>query len=339
LWNLAVFLLAIFVGGGLLAPWVWWGVQAFAGAGSEGWGRGLADHPFYRYVHRCLLAVALLGLVPFLRGMGVGSWRSMGLGKPEGGTGNRGRHWLTGFAIGAGMFALALGVEVATGLRVWRPDQGVPRIAWVLVSAFGAALVVGMLEEPLFRGALFRGLGEAVGWPVALAVSSLIYGWVHFLGKVPSPDPVTWDAGLKVVASMVRMSLDVRVWLPGMPTLVLAGILLGSDRSAFGLGFLHQSPGRADGVGRGPGGWERRMGMGGIKGVGRLDGVGGGGGGGDGFRVAGQPCGRPSAGPSLRAGFRWATGASSAGMTSGWRGSILGEIRGRQGWTSLTWIC
>lgn len=227
LWNLAVFLLAIFVGGGLLAPWVWWGVQAFAGAGSEGWGRGLADHPFYRYVHRCLLAVALLGLVPFLRGMGVGSWRSMGLGKPEGGTGNRGRHWLTGFAIGAGMFALALGVEVATGLRVWRPDQGVPRIAWVLVSAFGAALVVGMLEEPLFRGALFRGLGEAVGWPVALAVSSLIYGWVHFLGKVPSPDPVTWDAGLKVVASMVRMSLDVRVWLPGMPTLVLAGILLG----------------------------------------------------------------------------------------------------------------
>lgn len=125
------------------------------------------------------------------------------------------------------MFALALGVELAAGLRVWRPDQGAPRIAWVLLSAFGAALVVGMLEEPLFRGALCRGLAEAVGWRLALGVSSGLYGWVHFLGKVPSPEPVTWDAGLQVVFSMVRVSLDAGTWLPGMPTLVLAGILLG----------------------------------------------------------------------------------------------------------------
>lgn len=219
-----LFLGLVFAVGGGLAPWVWWGAQAASGFGSPGVAAVWTDHPFHRFVHRCLLAVALLGLVPFVRAMGVrtawtwpplvSAWRW------------EGRRWCQGFGVGAGMFAAALVAEQMLGTRTWRDGLTSTRVLSVALSAGLAGVVVAGLEELLFRGVVCRSLGVTVGWPAAILISSALYAWVHFLGKVPSPDPITWTSGWWVVAVMVQDSLDVGRWMPGMPTLLIAGVWL-----------------------------------------------------------------------------------------------------------------
>ena len=54
-----IYLGVVFVGGPLLAPWVYW--LAHHLAGSWPW---LAEQPFRRYVNRCMLVSALAGMCP-----------------------------------------------------------------------------------------------------------------------------------------------------------------------------------------------------------------------------------------------------------------------------------
>lgn len=125
------------------------------------------------------------------------------------------------------MFALTLSVELGFGWRIAKPDPGLLRILAMLGAAAVSALAVGVLEEVLFRGVLCRGLAGRLGWGPAILVSSLVYAWTHFLSKGPRPESVGPWTGLHVVADMVVGSLHRDPLLPGMPTLVLAGVLLG----------------------------------------------------------------------------------------------------------------
>ena len=53
-------------------------------------------------------------------------------------------------------------------------------------------MIVAVIEEILFRGALFGVLRKAMPWPGALAVSSAVYSAVHFIQNVDQAgdDPV-----------------------------------------------------------------------------------------------------------------------------------------------------
>ena len=99
--SLLLFILAVFVGGALLAPWLYRLAQ---------WTEmeSLTKYPFHRYVTRCMNLVALIGLWPFLRSLGVRSWSSVGLVNPA-----EPWKWLGGgFALGFVSFA---GVAVLAG--------------------------------------------------------------------------------------------------------------------------------------------------------------------------------------------------------------------------------
>src|SRR6185295_13366099 len=65
---LGLYLLAVFIGGALLAPGLYFLAQSFAEPFSH-----LANSPFHRFVNRSLLGVALLGLWPLLRALGINS--------------------------------------------------------------------------------------------------------------------------------------------------------------------------------------------------------------------------------------------------------------------------
>ncbi len=74
---LLIYFAAVFLGGALVAPWLYFVAQA---AGPQaGWAAGLAAHPFHRFVDRALLGIALLGIWPLLRGGGMASWRQLGV--------------------------------------------------------------------------------------------------------------------------------------------------------------------------------------------------------------------------------------------------------------------
>jgi membrane protease YdiL (CAAX protease family) len=218
---LAAYLAAVFVAGPLLAPWIWRAVQALA-----------PDHPvlhtlahqsFARYVNRCLLLVALVGLPFFIRGAGIRGWGDIGFDPRH----IRWRRFLAGFGLGFFSLATVCMVAVAVGGRVLDTQHSAARIAGGLVGAMLTALIVAVMEELLFRGAMFGGLRRAIPWPAALAVSSAVYAIVHFLGKPAKPSVMGWDAGLRVLPGMLRGFGDVNALVPAFFSLALAGVVLG----------------------------------------------------------------------------------------------------------------
>jgi membrane protease YdiL (CAAX protease family) len=88
-------------------------------------------------------------------------------------------------------------------------------------------VVVAVLEELLFRGSIFGGLRRAMPWGVALVLSSAVYAIVHFMGRPPKPDHVTWSTGLATLPGMLRGFADVCMLVPAFFSLTLAGVVLG----------------------------------------------------------------------------------------------------------------
>ncbi len=92
-----------------------------------------------------------------------------------------------------------------------------------LLNAVLAAGLVAVLEEILFRGALFGLLRKAMPWPAALAVSSVIYALAHFIAKAGTGPPVQWSSGLTLLGAMVSSHPPL---VPAVFTLFVAGAIL-----------------------------------------------------------------------------------------------------------------
>lgn len=221
---LLAYLAAVFVGAAALAPWIYLGVQRLAP------GSGIALQPFHRYVHRCLLALAMLGLWPLVRAMGLKSWAELGW-KPRS-TGLR--EAATGVGLGFLSLALATVVAVVFGGRLWRADHSAAEWAKHLLNAAGTAIVVGFLEELLFRGAVFGALRRTAPFAFALAVSSGVYALVHFFERPAPPAAVDAFSGFVVLGRMLRGFTELGELIPGFLTLALAGGLLAWARERTG---------------------------------------------------------------------------------------------------------
>jgi hypothetical protein len=217
---LLVYVVGVFVVSALVAPWFFglaqWLVRTVPACAA------LAEHPFHRYVHRALLVTAVAGLVPFLRSVGVNSWRDVGIVKPAGQWDRLG----AGLALGFGSLACVALAALAAGARTLAGNVGGLALLEGLGGAAVTALVVSMLEELMFRGALFGALRKAFRWTTALLVSSLVYALVHFFQRPPSPEPVTWASGFVVLAAMLRGLGEVATLVPGFFSLTLAGAIL-----------------------------------------------------------------------------------------------------------------
>ncbi|MCQ9155052.1 CPBP family intramembrane glutamic endopeptidase [Acidomonas methanolica] len=111
----------------------------------------------------------------------------------------------TGSGAGAGLVAigaLALGLIVTGGLHIaW---SGVDAVRLTLyIPAF---LTVALAEELLFRGAMLFWLSRAVGFLPALALTSVLFGLVHWIGSDPWEGAVS--AGL--IGAFFGLTLRVR---------------------------------------------------------------------------------------------------------------------------------
>lgn len=213
---LLIYTLVVFVGGALLAPWLYQAVHALAPASH------LAQNPFHRYVDRCLLGLALIGVWPLLRGLGATSWRDVGFVKPCG----QGKRLGAGFALGFGSLACVAAIVLAAHGRQINPDLTAGRVCKGLASAVGTAIVVAVLEELLFRGGIFGALRKVWNWRTALVVSSMIYAIVHFQ-KAELTGPVTWSSGLELLPHMLAGFGDLQAMISSFLSLTLAGISLG----------------------------------------------------------------------------------------------------------------
>ncbi len=209
-----------FLGAALFAPWIYKFVQA--ATNQAGAFQQLAHQPFHRYVNRSLLLLALVGLWPFLRSLGIRSWKDLGFAPVQ-------LHWrrgVTGFFVGFwSMAALAL-LAIFFGAR--RLDFGNAGAGLIgdLLGATLTAAVVAILEETLFRGALFGALRKNHPWPFALVASSALYALLHFFAKATSPVTVMWSSGFLTLSSMLRGFVEFQLLVPGFFNLLIAGAIL-----------------------------------------------------------------------------------------------------------------
>jgi membrane protease YdiL (CAAX protease family) len=212
-----LYLAVVFLGGPLLAPWVYWLAQHLA----ESW-PWLADQPFRRYVNRCMLVFALVGMYPLIRAFGARSAAELGLVKPA-------RHWgelLGGFALGFASLAVIVVACLIAGVRVWGYGLDGPEFAKILIEAAVTGVSVSIIEELLFRGAIFGAFRKAMHWSLAALLSSAIYAILHFMKRVDDMAADHWYSGLLVLGHMFSGFANWQEVIPGFFNLTLAGILL-----------------------------------------------------------------------------------------------------------------
>jgi uncharacterized protein len=229
---LLLYLTAVFIGGPLLAPWLYWSAD----------GMGLMDAAwspsFHKFVTRCLLLVALLGMWPLLRFSRLDSWRALGLARLPGWRGQVALGCLVGFAS----LAIVAAGALAAGSRAWAFDATLPSVPLVLSGAFATAIAVALVEESLFRGAIFGALRQFNHWLTALLISSAVYSIVHFFQKVTvAPSRITWISGIELLPKMFRGFADPQHILPAFFVLLLAGAILAAAYQR--TGSLHFSIG------------------------------------------------------------------------------------------------
>jgi membrane protease YdiL (CAAX protease family) len=206
--------------GALTAPLLFWAAQGLAARGIF---PALAAFDFEAFFHRALLLGALLFLWPFLRWLGIRKLRDLGLVRNE----RWGRDAGIGFLISAlptfscGVFLVALGNYTMRG-----------HVAWGAVAAVaGAAAVVPVIEETLFRG-LFLGVLLRRNRPaIAALLSAFIFSVVHFL---KAPDQTTtsvgWTSGFVSLSHSFDQFTEPMLVLAGFSTLFLIGLILAHAR-------------------------------------------------------------------------------------------------------------
>jgi membrane protease YdiL (CAAX protease family) len=216
--KILLFFCATILFGCVLAPPLYWAGQALA---AQGVLRFLGATDFQKFFNRAMLVAAVLLLWPTVRWLGVGGWRDFGL-QPD-------VHWRQHLAIGFGVAAIAVGAMaaayIAGGVYRWKselPWSQLPKLAL-------SATVVSILEETLFRGAIFGLFRKTLSARGALFWVTAIFAILHFLK--PDDDAVvgtvTWSSGFALLPHTFHQFAEPATLLAGFTTLFVLGWILG----------------------------------------------------------------------------------------------------------------
>ena len=221
---IGLYAVAVILLGALLAPWLFWALQGLA-AHFSSFG-SLAHQPFHRIFDRALLIVAFAGLWPLLRTIGFRSWQDVGYVKARGWS----RQIIIGFTLGLGSFLLVAVIAVAVGSRAVNLGKSAAQIVGAIFRYLLTGIVVALIEETFFRGALQGAFQRGMNVVVAVMLASMIYSGLHFVkpNRVNIPaNQVTWSSGVTCLVGSVTRSASERDVLVGFVTLFLAGCILG----------------------------------------------------------------------------------------------------------------
>ncbi len=220
-WALTGLLAGALLIGALVAPLVF-NLLQMLGRQVAAWS-GLRELDYARVGYRSVMLAAVLGLLPALRLAGISrladigftrvanGWRALGGGALLG-AGSLAAMWSVGWALGAYTASAVTAGQVLTRLF----EYGL------------SGLLVGVIEEGLFRGALFGVCRRAMGFPIAAALTSAFFSALHFARPaVPEGlDCSAWYSGFALIPHMFGTVETVSAILPFALTLFLMGLVL-----------------------------------------------------------------------------------------------------------------
>lgn len=180
---------------------------------------------FHRVIGRTTSLSGLLFSLLYLRYCGLLS--AQGLGWQ--GAGYNKKYLLAG-GFAAGALIIGLLAACLLSLEIYRldprVDTGLANMMRLLSKAVLAGLLVGLVEEILFRGALLGGLRKQANTAIAVVSVSLVYAAAHFIKyrAVPAEVEIGWFTGVAIFPeALFRFSNPVTV--DSFLTLFILGIL------------------------------------------------------------------------------------------------------------------
>lgn len=234
--NPLLSLLLIFLGAPLLAallsPWIYWLIQAHAPAGMQWVQTALADgpnlwadlgesvwtSPFRRVNERVVLVLVLLFLAPAYRLSELKGRADFGLCKRA--------DWARLFGFGLVVAAASMLIPYVIGLMagVYAPVPLAPDWGAQVLKIVVGMLLIGVIEEVVFRGFILNALRKSLGPAAAVLLSSALFAAVHFI-KPAEPSAVDhWYSGFLLLAH--PFSAAGNTLIPELSTLFCMGSVL-----------------------------------------------------------------------------------------------------------------
>ena len=181
--------------------------------------------PFHKCMSRTLVLSGLILSILLLASRGLLNKNALGFASHGG---SALQHIRQGMLLGA-LIVIALEVLLFL-LDIHVLDQQteitLTNILTMLAKSVLAGLVVALIEETIFRGAIFSLLESELGKIMTVMISSLFYAGVHFI-KIPeyAGDGPAWFSGFTLLPDSFDFLMETRM-LDMMLTLFLLGALL-----------------------------------------------------------------------------------------------------------------
>ncbi len=218
LYLFAVLLVSGGVSGGLYLLLAAWGVEAV---------------DFGKVSFRTLQFFAIIGSIPLLAAYGYRGWSAWGFGHRPLFFNHFGRGLLLGI-VSLSVISAAL---LVLDLRVIRPDLITEPQHWieVVIRSALSALLIAVIEEAWFRGALQNIVTSAWSSSAAIVVIAVFYALMHFLrpdGVLEGQPVQLWSGYTAIISGFGNFSLA--GMLDTLVTLIIIGVLLGILRARYG---------------------------------------------------------------------------------------------------------
>lgn len=184
----------------------------------------LTGVPFSSLAERGSLICGLIASLLYVRWTMRFSATAIGFGRP-------GRGWASALipAYGAGLAIMAVLAISLWALGLSRIDESqafTPGFfGTALLKGLLAGIGAGLIEETIFRGALFSGLQQRINVLWAILLTSLLYAAVHFIAYPEPTGDIYWYTGLALFPAALAKFTDPAI-LDHLLTLFLLGVLL-----------------------------------------------------------------------------------------------------------------
>ena len=152
------------------------------------------DFPFHRIGERIGMLAFLVGFLLVARRLRLADRASLGFAVPGG---IFLRELCIGLALGVITMSAVAACMVAFGLLDFHQAAGydAAALAALVGKRLASGLAVGLIEETALRGAMYAGIQRESGTALAIALTSIVYAWTHFLGSfhIPAAQVSAWS--------------------------------------------------------------------------------------------------------------------------------------------------
>ncbi|MGH1537995.1 MAG: lysostaphin resistance A-like protein [Gammaproteobacteria bacterium] len=198
---------------------------------------------FDRVASRSVLFAAIILFIALYRKLGFGSWQDIGYNTDK-------KQFFNDVLKGIG-FGVLIMSPVIVGLlltenRILDMDWelSLSNILGLLFTALLAGLIIGLLEETLFRGAMLGAIKKQSSVIFAIVATSLFYASVHFIQPniKMETNNLNWASGFELLKHSFSEFENLSHIFDSLLALFLAGVLLSivrirTDRIAYCIGI------------------------------------------------------------------------------------------------------